>query len=433
MRPIKSFALAGAAAAVTALGIAWSGSHAQTTATPTARYTLDAGTTVGPMAAMTGGPTRELVLKLGSSLSPTGGPARADHFMPAAAQLGASVPLATPERTRAGAPTPTIGDGGLPRGRMKIFWGCGAHAGPGQPVVIDFATVRPGQPSPLGAVTLPSDPSPSAGNSRTYGDWPNDRGRRQQVSARSSLLGEHRVAGNYSPEIRFALAQDFMPALSARAGTAADGSLPLTWNAVTGATGYYAYAVGSNGGDTVIWSSSATKVLGGMLNDWLSPTTVARLVAQKTVLPASQTSCTVPAEVKAAGGAQMVNLTAFGPEQDFAYPPRPAGRTAAWKPEWTVRARFRSQATVMPGMAAMAAGMSGGTATQARPGDTPEMAAARANIARSRGAGAGAAASGCRPNAGSIASGLLGGGRPRLGGLLGAAAAAGANAAACRQ
>ena len=35
-------------------------------------------------------------------------------------------------------------------------------------------------------------------------------------------------------------------------------------------------------------------------------------------------------------------LTAFGPQEDFAYPPRPADPKAAWNLEWTVRVRHRS-------------------------------------------------------------------------------------------
>src|SRR4051812_32953270 len=72
-------------------GIAQSGGAA-----PEARYVMDAGTIAGMMGQ---GDQHELTLRLGSRLAPTGGPAKADHFMPPAARLGASVPLEGPIRT----------------------------------------------------------------------------------------------------------------------------------------------------------------------------------------------------------------------------------------------------------------------------------------------------------------------------------------------
>ena len=35
-------------------------------------------------------------------------------------------------------------------------------------------------------------------------------------------------------------------------------------------------------------------------------------------------------------------LNAYGPEEDFSYPPRPADPRAAWNLEWTARVRHRS-------------------------------------------------------------------------------------------
>lgn len=51
----------------------------------------------------------------------------------------------------------------------------------------------------------------------------------------------------------------------------------------------------------------------------------------------------------------MGMLTAFGPEENFAYPARPADPKAAWDLQWTARIRHRSLTSWMdmPGMAAM--------------------------------------------------------------------------------
>ena len=104
----------------------------------------------------------------------------------------------------------------------------------------------------------------------------------------------------------------------------------------------------------VWWSSSSTQQFGGALAGWLSPAAVAKLVAAGTVMPSSQTSCTVPAEVKqAAGEVAMTQLYGYGPQADFSYPPRPANAKAGWKPDWIARARFRSNTTIMLGMPGM--------------------------------------------------------------------------------
>lgn len=226
---------------------------------PIARYDMDVGTVTG-LAAMGSGmgaglsmmfggggnkQAHELTLRLGSANAPASGAPKADHFLPAAAKLGTSVPLLTPKPgTRSDdVPEQLPRDFQRPKGRLLIYWGCGAKAGPGQPIVIDFAKLSAGQvPPDLFAGAMPVDRSVTTGNSRTYGDWPNSE-TRKLLSADSSLLGEHRVAGNYSPEIKFALAQDFMPAITGKASPAAGGATQINWNTVTGATGYYAWVM----------------------------------------------------------------------------------------------------------------------------------------------------------------------------------------------
>ena len=91
--------------------------------------------------------SHELVLRLGSSRTATGG-SSADHFMPQVAQLGVSVPLVTPERvaTPVGPPG-QMPQGQMPQGRLLLFWGCGEHAPPNQPVVLRNSP-RPKRTSP---------------------------------------------------------------------------------------------------------------------------------------------------------------------------------------------------------------------------------------------------------------------------------------------
>ena len=354
---------------------------------PVARYTMDA-TTLSGMAAMgAGGGTRaalsmlrggggdqvahQLVLHLGSSRAATGEP-KADHFMPQAAGLGPSVPLVTPREMPA---TNTPQESGMPpqaqmpSGRLLLFWGCGEHAPAGQPVVIDFSKLARGQMPPglfARGVRLPEDWNVTSTNSRTFGEWPNARDGKT-VSASASLLGPHRVASTYAPDISFTLTDDFMPPLQPTSRALPSGAMGLAWNALAPATGYYAWAIGAQtaGGsqptDMVWWTSSSTRQFGGEMADWLSPAAVRRLVSAGTVMPASQTTCTIPAEVRqAAGQFMMTQLFAYGPQAEFAYPPRPAAARAPWKPEWIARVRYRSNAMIIPGLAGMGGGQGSG-------------------------------------------------------------------------
>lgn len=349
--------------------VALSGTTAQTAAAPKARYYLDATTASGimgnPMAAMFGrggnSEQRQLELRLGSTLAPTGGAAKADHFMPAGMRLGPSVPLATPVQRQGDEGTNAPEQFRRPKGRLLLFWGCGARAGAGQPVVIDFAKLAAGQMPPnLFSTSVPVERGPSFGASRTYGEWPNALDRKnQKIDRAASLIGEHRIAGNYSPEIKFTMQRDFMSGLNAKSFGTLDGGTMLEWAPISNATGYYAWvmggkSMGEDNSDMVWWTSSEKREFGAGLWDWLSPGTVSRLVTQRVVMAPETQQCQVPMEVKQAAGEMMIGfMYAYGPEQEFAFPQRPANPKTPWRPEWTAKARFRAMTTLMLGMPGM--------------------------------------------------------------------------------
>ncbi len=336
--------------------IAWS--QSSPASGPVARYDMRAGTLSGA-GAFGGGmgsalgavfgrgganrPQHELFLRLGSSRGPDRGAARADHFMPAGARLGRSVALTTPAEEPPGDQLP-----GERSGRILLYWGCGEHAARGQPVVIDLSRLAAGQVPPgLWSTTITRDWGPTLQNSRTFGRWPGEDNRSARPD--SSLIGAHRIAGNYAPEIAFTLTRDFMPALSSTQAQQASGATLLSWTAVPEATGYHAAMFGGKRGpegqmgDMVMWSSSASRQFGGGLADWLSPAQVATLVRDRSVMAPTTTTCTVPAEVRRdAPDFRFGMLTAFGPEENFSYPPRPSDPRAAWNLEWTARVRHRS-------------------------------------------------------------------------------------------
>lgn len=350
---------------------------------PPVRYTMDAATMSGigafgggggglggALSMMRGGapqPIKTLDLHHGASTAAGTGP-QADHFMPEVAGLGTSVRLLPVTRGEAGGPS----DFQRPSGRLLLFWGCGERAGPGQPVVIDFSTLAKGEIPPglfMPAVDLPSDWQVTPDNSRTYTGWPNGKDDKQ-VPGTASLLGPHRIAANYSKEISFTLAEDFMPPLSAKTSANAAGGYGLSWNGLSKATGYYAWAIGAKDArgkaptEMVWWASSKAQAFGGPLWDWISPAGVRRLIEAGTVMPPEQRDCTIPAEViKASGEGMMVSLQAYGPQADFAFPPRPADTRKPWNPEWIARVRFRSSTMLIPGMEM--SGLSAGSGSQA--------------------------------------------------------------------
>ena len=299
---------------------------------------------------------KNLRLDLGSPRRAAGAPS-ADHFVPAGLNAGPSLPLVSPAPA-----APVQRPGPIPQydpsqvqGRILIYWGCGERARPGQPYEIDLSRLGRGQVPPAFA-NIPYRPMtpPSAATATTYGEWPNQRSRIAQIPANGSLVGAHRVAGNYSPEIAFALApgQDFLPPLTLTSNArGASGAVPLAWRPVSGATGYFIMAMGAREDRTmVMWSSSEVQFSQMGLMDYLPPSEAARLVQQRVLLPPSATQCTVPAEVAGSVQAASLMMNAFGPEANFSHPAPPARAPRGWAPEWTVKLRTRSSYMGMLGM-----------------------------------------------------------------------------------
>jgi hypothetical protein len=63
------------------------------------------------------------------------------------------------------------------------------------------------------------------------------------------------------------------------------------------------------------------------------------------------------------------SMNAFGPEENFAFPPKPADPKAVWNIDWTAKVRFRAFSSFMTGMGNMGAisGASGEPARKPKP------------------------------------------------------------------
>jgi hypothetical protein len=153
--------------------------------------------------------------------------------------------------------------------------------------------------------------------------------------------------------MRFALREgyDFMPKVNMAAAGDAKASVNVSWGGVAGATGYFLSAMGARGdSEMVIWSSSDQPDPGWGLMDYLTPARVKQLIGERVVLAPTIERCAIPAGIFAGAEGTMVRMIAYGPEVNFAHPPRPANPKAPWEPEWAVRVRVKSSGMTMLGM-----------------------------------------------------------------------------------
>jgi len=324
---------------------------------------MGAGGAAGMMASMMGrgeAAQRMMHLQLGSSQAASGEP-KAGHDIPPGLNMGQTLPLVSPKKAPEAPGRATDLPEGVekPKGRMKIYWGCGSDVRSEQPIVIDFAKIVAGQQTaniPAVRVSVPTGPAP--GRSRTYGDWPNPEDTKL-VPANGSLRGDHAVKGNYSPEIRFPIGErhDFMAPVSfAQLQKTANGGMSVQWKPIPTATGYFAFAMGATQGaeDIVLWSSSEVANTGGALFNYIPPGEVARLIREKVVMAPQATECTVPGQVIKEMGTPFLRFIAYGDELNLVHPARPEDPTQPWEQIWAVKVRLKSTAGLM-----LAEGMGG--------------------------------------------------------------------------
>lgn len=374
MKFVRAAAFVALAAAA---GQASSAPGLQPVSGPVAVYWMSASTTTG-MGGMMGGGGRpsmqqmqammanpnavshSLILQLGSSRKPEGGDPTAEHDPPEGLGAGPVLPLVTPQAVAAheeheAGPPPQYQQ---PHGRMLIFWGCGEHAGPGQPFVLDFASLGAEKGGAQfmalqrGLAVTPMQP-PSPARDATYGEWPNAQSE-TSIPPDGSLQGAHTIKGNYSPQINFTLVadQDFLPPFQMTSNVRnPSGSATLGWRHVDGSQGYFATMIGAQSQDEfVMWTSSENQASAFSLPDYLSDGEIARLVGAHVLMPPTQTECVIPQEaVQAAGGHGAFNLVAYGGETNLSSPMRPPP-PQPWHVAWEVKIRYRSATSGIVGV-----------------------------------------------------------------------------------
>ena len=240
-----------------------------------------------------------------------------------------------------------------PKGRMLLYWGCGAEIRPGQPRVLDMATASAGDYAKFFVARSATRRGAHSAAGRPV--WPSPADARM-VPANALLIGEHAFSGKGIPDgFRFRVppAQDLMPALALNQAEK-DGVTALSWNAIATARAYFVSAMGSNAReDMVMWTSSELPDTGFGLMDYQTNAAVDRWLKEKVLLAPATTACSVPKGIFGENGG-MLRLIAYGDELNLVHPPRPKDPKAKWDPVWAVKLRVKSVASGMLGMADMA-------------------------------------------------------------------------------
>ncbi|HWS05959.1 MAG TPA: hypothetical protein VN230_09265 [Burkholderiaceae bacterium] len=318
-------------------------------------------TTYGMARGMSFMPPRVLDIALYNRLKPG---VEAAQLIPPGARMGDKLPLlppppAQPVKETEPSEVPEEYKRETPKGRILIYWGCGAEVRPGQPRIIDLARANPADFGTAFAGRFAPDRGARVGPGFVL--FPNERNR-VSLSRESSLVGDHQIQGDgVPPSFKFTLgaAQDVMPAIELQSSGTPKDSIALNWRSVNQARAYFLHAMGTVGeNDMVMWSSSDTPDSGMGLFDYLPNATIDRWIKDKVLLTPETTQCAIPRGIFAAKDAGagrrgdsggMLRMIAYGSESNFAYPPRPADPKAIWEPDWAVRVRVKSSTMAMLG------------------------------------------------------------------------------------
>ncbi|KFI08861.1 hypothetical protein [Massilia sp. BSC265] len=292
----------------------------------------------------------------------------ATQSVPAGAKLGPVLNLLAPDQGPADVPAyddtdpePTKFE--MPKGKMYLYWGCGAEVRKGQPLVLDLAKMDPKQFGKFfqnrSATSRVPQPAPGRPG------WPNKNDTRRLPDG-ASLVGEHGFAGaGVVDGFKFNIdaQHDLMPAVEASRDED-DKAVLFKWKPMRQASGWFVQSMGMRDAgkgeagemEMVYWTSSELPDMGMGLVNYQPNGSISKWQKEKVLLPAGATECMAPKE--AVGPMAMSRVIAYGEELNMAYPPRPKDPKVTWEPQWNVKVRLKSVASLMPGMgAAMQAAM----------------------------------------------------------------------------
>lgn len=286
----------------------------------------------------------------------------ATQSVPEGAKLGAVLNLQAPEQGPAVAPAfddedPEPAKFEMPKGKMILYWGCGAEVRKGQPLVLDLAKMDPAQFGKFfqNRSATARVPHPAPGRPA----WPNKNDARRLPDG-ASLVGEHAFAGDGVVDgFKFDIdaRHDLMPAVEASRDDH-DKAVLFKWQPMQQASAWFVQSMGmrdastADGGEMemVYWTSSELPDMGMRLVNYQPNGAISKWQKEKVLLPAGATECMAPKE--AVGAMSMSRVIAYGHELNMAYPPRPKDPKITWEPQWNVKLRLKSVASLAPGIGA---------------------------------------------------------------------------------
>ena len=267
-----------------------------------------------------------------------------------------------------------------PKGKIKLYWGCGPAVRPGQPKEVDFSTGTVGQLAEIFKGRRATQRGTHSAPGRPV--WPNLVDKRM-VPAGASLVGAHTFTGQGVPEnfkFNMPAQQDIMPPIALKQADD-NGVTQLSWQALPTARAYFIAAMGGKGdeggaAEMTLWTSSELPDSGFGLVDYQTNRSVDQWLKDKVLLPPTTTTCQIPKGIFPEGGGGMLRMIAYGTELNLAHPPRPTDPKIAWEPDWAVKVRVKSVAFTMLGMPDMGETDGGAEdAASAGEGTTDEAAA----------------------------------------------------------
>lgn len=272
----------------------------------------------------------------------------AEHTVPDGMRIGPRLPLKGERRATGGSGGETTHD--EPEGRILIYWGCSETVAKGQPQVIDVKAMSKSMSPEVMAMVQQAQSRKGGGkpsNSESLPPrtvwWPAGDPDFKGIPTEASAVGEHVVKASFMNEdIRYTIdgGLDFLEPLNLKADGDLKSAVSLRWDGLSRVKGYNLNAVGATEKEIVIWMAERNK----------SP-----------MLPASQTTCSIPAGIFEKTQMAMVAEEGVGPTGGFAYPPQEKG-----KPKrpliWTARVRVSTSDTAMLGLQEAAAGAAGDAA-----------------------------------------------------------------------
>jgi hypothetical protein len=205
---------------------------------------------------------------------------------------------------------------------MKSYWDCSETVLPGQPKVFDSDKMMkniPQAPMMMGKGKMgPSKMRWVATDDESHAYWPNSKDGKKIVKD-SSAPGGYQLTTNYcgGTSIAFDKEQDFLGAIDivspGKGALDLAKAIKIEWKPVPNAQAYVITAFAGKEHEMVVWTSAAKP---DVTTDWMgtafTKAEIDGFIKKDILLPATATTCYIPAGIFKGFSAPMINLIALG-------------------------------------------------------------------------------------------------------------------------